>query len=274
MMNALRWNPSGAFADTSNLYSANLTTKDSVRNGNHISVILELNVTSTASTLATFPLPYQDDHQAICSTVTLTSTAAENSGSISNYGPYAALSPIRPLCFTVQSNVGGIEYADMIIRTPLPANVTVSSSIILDADLEYPVGFKLVNFTATSSIAGQMHQALQFSISPSGKNIPITVQLPQLTYPPKSEIKKLTDISVLKFNEKTGSLSFFSAASFVIDSPSSPLLSITVTLPDEGFYVFGYMDIAQIDVLPISYNVWINYVTDYQRISFRPDGEI
>jgi hypothetical protein len=51
-----------------------------------------------------------------------------------------------------------------------------------------------------------------------------------------------------------------------------PLLSITAVLPDSGYYVFGMMDFTQSNMIPVSTNYWIDYLTDYNTLSMRPDN--
>jgi hypothetical protein len=51
-----------------------------------------------------------------------------------------------------------------------------------------------------------------------------------------------------------------------------PLLSITAVLPDSGYYVFGMMDFTQANMVPVSTNYWIDYLTDYNTLSMRPDN--
>ena len=160
---------------------------------------------------------------------------------------------------------------DLGLTTPLLVELTVSSGIILASNLVFPAGFTPLSFTGKYSTIGQMDKALWIQVNPPGRNIPITITLPQLSYPPLPVVRTRYSISILRFDPALGIFSHFSADSYIMEG-SSGLLTITAKLPDGGFYIFGHMDFTKSNLVPVSTNYWFDYLKEYNTLQMRLDN--
>ena len=263
-MNAIRWNPAGAI--TGITYTNTWETVNSYVNGLKLTTTLSLKVDSSV-TVSNPPTPYESSPD--CPIMTLGYYSAQKSGDLP-YGPYVSQSPIRPICFSTAASPSGIKIHDIFIRPTVASNITISGAVKFGSDLVLPKGFVPINFTASTSTAGQLYQALHITSSPSSYSNPIFISLPQTTLESNLLVKKLTLISVLRYEALSGQFSHVSPSSWNQDSATDPLV-MSVTLPKDGYYVFGYIDVAAGFTVPVSSNTYVSYLKEYGPMNVQVD---
>ncbi|KAI8897242.1 hypothetical protein BC833DRAFT_594492 [Globomyces pollinis-pini] len=264
IMNSLRWTPASTFQ-----ISFTISTKHAYVGGVPLSVTFTPNFSENIPTnYVAPPPPYLETSSQTCQSAVLTAKSVSYTTS-ADFGPFISSSPIRPVCFSVASNQASTSIGDFQIATEVAAIVKVSGYVTIGSDVEFPLGFQLLSFTGTKSTIGQLHQAIRVETDVATS---IVLTLPQVVYPPQPLIKSVNDISVLQYNPLNGRLSFTQASSWVQDSTSAPILSITVHLPNAGFYIFGYMDFINGGPLPIFSNSWITYLTFYGNAKYHLSG--
>ncbi|KAJ3359751.1 hypothetical protein HDU91_004826 [Kappamyces sp. JEL0680] len=266
IMNSLRWSPPLESASGSS-YTVQFVSTDSYPAGK-LAMTLQLGILS-GTTVDTPALAYAGS-AASCSIITLGNYGIKSGGFLP-FGPFAVQSPIRPVCYQLVTGPSGVTSGDFKISSALAnTTVTLNGAVIID-DVVFPTGFKVMNFTGSSSTAGQMFQALQIISSPSSSLNPLTISLPQTTLETAAYVKGLTTISVLHYNAVSGQLSHITPQDWIQAANAAPLLQLTVTLPTDGIYIFGYMDMAAGNVVPVASDVWVSYLKDYGAMSVQVD---
>lgn len=266
LMNAIRWNPVGAVIGIN--YVSTWTSVKTYLNGLPLSTSFNMKVLSSA-TASLYSLPYYQS--ASCPIVTLGKNGIQASGLLP-FGPFDVASPLRPLCFTVQTSSTGVTRSDISISTPTVSNVTISGAIILGPDFILPTGFIPLNFTGFSSKEGQLYQAIQVTSVPSSASYPITITLPQTTLDCDLLVKSINQISILKYNPANGQLSHIAPQAWIQDSLTTAVLRITAVLPTSGYYIFGYMNFSAGNVVPVTSNALADYLPSYGYLPARLDS--
>jgi hypothetical protein len=236
-----------------------------------MSFYLQLDYNPSAPGPASVTLPY-NNNAASCTAKRLEPNGVKTL-SLETLFYIDSNSPIRPVCFSVTAGPAGVRFEDFIISAEISnTSVTISGYVDISTYLILPTGFLPINFTRTNSLSGQLFQAVQITSNPSSFSNPITLTLPQATLYAAQYIKNLQTISVLRYEEASGQLSHITPTSWTQDSLINPL-AMTVTLPSDGYYIFGYMDMTKGYLVPVASNLWVNYMTEYGKLAMQVDSK-
>lgn len=231
-MNALRWNPNGYAGNDFNISFQSVNIYENNRNA-PINFNLLAQV-STNNISIQIQRPYASKNMN-CPIMTITNAGVYSMGSYP-FGPYLVNTPLRPFC--IGSNIGPDETSvgDFKISSEIPCRINISTAIRIDSSMVFPKGFTPITFTGVNSQSGSMYSGIKIDLYPKGINLNALITLPQVTYPPDSQIRVETDIAIFKIDVNNGRMYYISAISWKQDS--APLLSITARLQD-GIYIFG-----------------------------------
>ena len=268
MMNAVRWNPLATNSASITLTATNFYPKYNLL---PMQFNLILSVDPSAPGAPPVALPYSNSEKS-CTSVLLGPRGASILESSEPLSFINSNSPIRPVCFSVTTGPpDGVRFEDFIISAGVPnTTVKISGSVEISPFLDLPTGFLPINFTRAASLSGQLSHAIQIESNPSFSN-PITLTLPQATLYAGQFIKNLQTISVLKYDGYSGKLSHITPTIWRQDSLTSPMV-MTVTLPSDGYYIFGHMDMTKGARVPVASNQWVDYLKEYGKLAVQVDN--
>ncbi|KAI8910887.1 hypothetical protein EDD86DRAFT_203859 [Gorgonomyces haynaldii] len=246
IMNAIRWNPNGYNGQNFNVTFLTSNNFDSAPSG--VSVIVTFSISGPGTNV---PLPYSSNSISGCTWLKATSSGVQTTTNLPT--GFTSASPIRPMCGSVSTGPIATDYGDLILQTGATASVFVSTGISIDPSLSFPAGFTPLTFTGKKSQQGSLSNGLLVSMTPS-TSVPITITLPQVTYPTDPGIQLATDLSVLKYDNGTGQMYYLPMNQWS-RTGGGKLVPATVVY-SSGIYFFGKFNAtlaSNLTILPSTY---------------------